>query len=584
MSTDASTLYDVFICYRRDKDAETAKRLQDILAGKGYRVFCESDPFSSGEFNRELLGIIERCTDFLMILSPGALDRDDNIDEWIRVRMELSCAMRGKKNVIALTDDHFVYPEELPEDILSLREKKQLRFVPVNFDAVVKDLLPSLQSKAASRRPKIIPIAATLATVVVLAVLAAALWKGGVFRPQDTDAPHPDASAQPETETAESQEPEPSSGNGLLTGALNVMKEDGIYQSNPPEDYDYTSHTVFGSRLLRKQIGSVTFLDSLADRPADAMDISQSQNGTVMAWAAENSSSLYDLYIGAEGGVIAPEDCTALFIGYCNAERIEFNRHFDTRNVTTMADMFYGCEKLKELDLEGFDTSRVTNMKYMFWQCKELQKLNVSGFNTANVTNMRGIFGKCYALTALDVSSFSTEKAENMRAMFQECKSLTALDVNRFNTSSATDMSYMFLGCAALRAIDVSGFDTRNVTSLEGMFEGCGQLTAVDVSGFDTSGVTTMAMLFQNCDHLKEVDVSRFNTERAEKLYSMFRNTACETIRLGRFDTSNATEMYDVFDSCDSLTDVYYAGTQEQWQASGLAEQLPGTATVHFGG
>ena len=75
-------------------------------------------------------------------------------------------------------------------------------------------------------------------------------------------------------------------------------------------DYD-----VFGSDYQRTQIRSVTVVDTLADMPEDAWDVSEAGNGTVMTWVKPNGE-LYDLYIGAEGGVCAGTSCRTESAGF----------------------------------------------------------------------------------------------------------------------------------------------------------------------------------------------------------------------------------------------------------------------------
>ena len=44
--------------------------------------------------------------------------------------------------------------------------------------------------------------------------------------------------------------------------------------------------------------------------------------------------------------------------------------------VVSCNNMFYGCRNLTELDLSDFDTSKVTTMTNMFGGCEALQTLN----------------------------------------------------------------------------------------------------------------------------------------------------------------------------------------------------------------
>lgn len=102
--------YDIFISYRRENGEDTAKHLRDILVAKGYSVFFDTDSLQSGDFNRALLDVIENCKDFIIILSPNALDRCVNEKDW--VRQELACALRNGKNIIPVFHRNFHFPEE----------------------------------------------------------------------------------------------------------------------------------------------------------------------------------------------------------------------------------------------------------------------------------------------------------------------------------------------------------------------------------------------------------------------------------------------------------------------------------------
>ena len=203
--------------------------------------------------------------------------------------------------------------------------------------------------------------------------------------------------------------------------------------------------TVLGSDILRSDIASVEFLDSLDGAPGDAWDVSAAGDGSVMAWVSDGA-----LTIAADGGVRAPDNALLLFANYSNATSIRFNGNFDTSETQVMVGMFYNCYAVESLDVEGFNTSAVTAMSYMFNQCLALKSLDVSGFDTARV--------------------------EEMSTMFQRCTSLEALDVSGFDTSSVTNMDYMFNNASKIKLLDVSGFDTRKATTLKHMFYGCSAL------------------------------------------------------------------------------------------------------------
>ena len=191
----------------------------------------------------------------------------------------------------------------------------------------------------------------------------------------------------------------------------------------------------------------IVFLDSMENVPENARDISKYQNRSVMAWL-ENGQ---DLYIAANGRILANPDHIALFKGYQSVEEIHFNGNFDTSRLTNMNWMFADCVKLKTLNLQGFNTSKATQMRSMFEYCKMLENLDLSMFDTSQVTDMSRMFLQCASIKEIDVSCFRTYKAQNME--------------------------WMFFGCEKLEKIDVSGFDMRGYHNTENMFHGCEMLS-----------------------------------------------------------------------------------------------------------
>ena len=275
-------------------------------------------------------------------------------------------------------------------------------------------------------------------------------------------------------------------------------------------DSDTPCVQVFHSGIYRYDVGSVTFLDTTADAPEDAWDISEKENGSVLAWVTGQAPA-YDLYIAGEGGVQAPGDCSDLFKGYANATSITFGTAFDTSLVTDMSYMFSSCDSLTALDLRNFDTSHVTNMASMFSTCFSLRDLDISSFDTSLVTDMSYMFtGLC--LTDLDVSNFDTSSVTDMSLMFHACIGLTDLDIGNFGTSHVTDMEGMFYNCTSLASLAVDSFDTSLVTDMSYMFYGCDSLTNLDLSSFDFSNVESYEC-FMN-------DYRLYNGQRWEELFA----------------------------------------------------------------
>ena len=83
----------------------------------------------------------------------------------------------------------------------------------------------------------------------------------------------------------------------------------------------------------------------------------------------------------------------------------------------------------------------------------------------------------------------------------------------------------------------------------------------IEVETLDTSNVTNMKNLFYNCNKLTKLDVSNFDTSNVKNMYQMFHNCGSLTkLDVSNFDTSNVTEMYYMFYGCSSLTELDVSG------------------------
>ena len=233
------------------------------------------------------------------------------------------------------------------------------------------------------------------------------------------------------------------------------------------------SYTVFGSDISREQIVSLQFLDTLSGAPSDAWDVSQAQDGSVLAWVEGQGDTwpTYDLYIAGEGGVWAPEDCTYLLAHFRFMESLDFNDCFYLENCRTMQGMFFRNDSLERLELpDDWDTSTVTNMGELFYFCSSVQELDVGVLDTSAVTTMEYMFARCESLRELDLRTFSTSQVTNMRGMFFQSWYLSDLDLSSFDPSQVTNMDGMFF-CCSLEELDLRSFDTSRVESAMMLWE-----------------------------------------------------------------------------------------------------------------
>lgn len=342
-----------------------------------------------------------------------------------------------------------------------------------------------------------------------------------------------------------------------------------------------------------------------------------------------------------EGNTIQPINIATLFYGLTNIASIDLS-NFDTSNVTNMSSMFANCPNLITIEgLSNFDTSNVTDMSNMFRTCNSLTSLDLSSFNTSKVTNMSSMFYICPSLTSIEgLSNLNTSNVTDMSMMFYNCNSLTSsITIMNPNITSYTEM---FSGCStssdaeftiyygntSTRTLvqrmantkssnsnviwrsgivykryeigypvasdvvaimyddhvfefsgsgDIQKFTSSTIpwytyrtspqsvlfkhgntikpTSTEALFYSLVNVTKIDLSNFDTSNVTNMSNMFGACSKLNTLEISSLNTSNVTNMRSMFSNCSLLTsLDLSNIDISQVTDMTDMYKDCSNLT------------------------------
>ena len=168
-------------------------------------------------------------------------------------------------------------------------------------------------------------------------------------------------------------------------------------------------------------------------------------------------------------------------------------KYWDTSNVTTMDNMFCGCNNVRTLNLQGYDIKSlltlsrtfayclklkylytpssfndiITDMSYMCYNCALLPLINLSNIEPNKLTDLSGTFAGCTLLQTVSVPKGITNDI-NLPAMFFYCMSLTNLDLSGMinNVDGQINATDLFYGCKALQTINLSGWNvnTSNLT------------------------------------------------------------------------------------------------------------------------
>lgn len=503
----------IFVSYSH-KNADRVKPLIAQMQRRGCRVWYDTGIQGGKEWPAVIAEHIKNCSCFMLFLTPDYVQSHN-------CRQEIHYALKTQREILPIYLSEVELGHGLDMQLSPIhalhfehesRSENILRGI-FNVSAVracgCDGIVPPEEKPAEKKEKPFAPILRVACAVLLIPVLLLL------------------ATLLPEGEVSETAPPE-------SIANLNLREETMLMPVEVSLGTEIEGAFAFQTSARRKEIQTVTFLDTLADAPADAVDVSLRQNGKVKAWIVPNGE-LYDMYIAAEGGVYAPENAANLFAGMTNLTAINFGEAFHTETAVTMESMFYRCLDLQELDLRCFDTGLVTDMSQMFYYCEALTQLDVSTLNTANVTDMSKMFAYCH-VTELDLSKFNTANVVDMSGMFKYCTQLTELELGDFETAQVTNMRSMFDYCSHLTKLDLSSFNTEQVTDMGIMFFNCASLTELNLSSFNTERVTDMGDMFYGCFKLKQLDLSGFNTWNVTNMsYMFYKCGAAENLDLSKF-------------------------------------------------
>ena len=348
------------------------------------------------------------------------------------------------------------------------------------------------------------------------------------------------------------------------------------------------------------------------------------------------------------------ESCTSLtsldVTGFDTTAAIEMEKMFrncsgltsidlsqlNTANVTNMKQMFDDCSGFTSIDVSSFDTTNVRKMRDMFNNCTNLTTIDVSNFKTANVTDMYGMFASDsadYKLTTIYVSTdfvtsavtdgdymfynrraicggqdtvygdivdhtyariddpdnskpgYFTDKNQTLGAAglyytLQADNSVVTLRLyGHANGTSRTEITSKALDSSeyvnyndGLYATDITKvivMEDISPTSLKNAFYGCSKLEAIEnADRIHTDGVTSMASAFEGCSVLATLDLTSFDTSDVTEMANMFAMDA-------KLTTIYVSDTFDV----TGVTDDVNAATGEGNMFTGCVSLVGGLGT-----
>lgn len=136
-------MYEVFICYRHAA-GHFAGRIYDFLTAQGYSAFLDVATMHQGRFDHQIRRFVRESPNFLLVLTPGALDNVFQEDDWVAQEIRLALQDQDKQ-ILLLADSGFQFPEKLPSTIEPIRNMHYYELRMDNFSVQMNRTIQELK-------------------------------------------------------------------------------------------------------------------------------------------------------------------------------------------------------------------------------------------------------------------------------------------------------------------------------------------------------------------------------------------------------------------------------------------------------
>lgn len=141
-----------FISYRRSVGGFVARAVYQRLRQAGYDVFMDVESINAGTFDTIILEQIAVRTHFLVILTPGTLDRCVEPRDWLRREVEQALATR--RTIVPLFAEGFQFKqaqEFLTGDLAALQRQNGITLYLEYFEAAMDKLIAKFLSQPVTK-------------------------------------------------------------------------------------------------------------------------------------------------------------------------------------------------------------------------------------------------------------------------------------------------------------------------------------------------------------------------------------------------------------------------------------------------
>ena len=264
---------------------------------------------------------------------------------------------------------------------------------------------------------------------------------------------------------------------------------------------------------------------------------------------------------------------------------------------------FRNCDLLKSVRLpdsiteigdRAFEESGITSInipnaitkigEWTFANCKSLQTVTMNRNDTVKRTDSKCVIGE--RAFQWDTSLKSVDLPENLteisRFAFADCSSLANITI----PDKVTEIGeYAFKSCISLETLELPD-SVKKIGSLA--YGSCKNLSSVKIGTKERKDEPKVSKLSVRQAANNSADLKLEWKMTSEESYITFGSAAfsgCTALKTVRFSLNIVKNIYsDVFNYCNSITDVYYLGAEEDWNQdsiNSINKAIP-SASRHF--
>ena len=208
-------------------------------------------------------------------------------------------------------------------------------------------------------------------------------------------------------------------------------------------------------------------------------------------------------------------DMSYMFSKTKNVKQVIFG-NIDMRNARILARLFYCNKDISKVDLSGIKVENIESTNSMFYLCLNLSSIRLwDGYQLDKGFEFSNMFRGCAKLIDLELNHFDLNQVINDSGqgiiqggstVFSECEKLEKLDLSNCNINSEISLEGYFSKCYELKEIifpEIREAKRVKLLNMDDAFSYCVSLNRLDLSIFDASDIKQCIEPFYACTKLK---------------------------------------------------------------------------------